>query len=152
MSTRYHAGKVELIVNDARYEASATGAIDYRWTSNASGNDEASANHDLVIAGEFNGNLDNLKWYNLNSSPMMKFADGTTQTTVTIDTSKKASLVLNSTGKLHEHGGSLGIHRVTIHTDKVNQYASLVSLDAFSVMAGMNGGLVCVFGNQSASE
>lgn len=66
----------------------------------------------------------------------MKFADGTTQTTVTIDASEKAELVLNSTGKLHEHGGSLGIHRVAIHTDKVNQYASLVSLGAFSVIAG----------------
>ena len=68
---------------------------------------------------------------------LMKFTDGTTQTTVAIDASKKAALVLNRTGKLHEHGGSLGIHRVAIHTDKVNQYASLVSLDAFSVMAGM---------------
>ena len=66
----------------------------------------------------------------------MKFADGTTQTTVTIDATQKATLVLNSTGKLHEHGGSLAIHRVAIHTDKVNQYASLVSLDAFSVIAG----------------
>ena len=66
----------------------------------------------------------------------MKFADGTTQTTVTIDATKKSTLVLNSTGKLHEHGGSLGIHRVAIHTDNVNQYASLVSLGAFSVIAG----------------
>src|SRR5690606_26188638 len=55
VSTRYHAGKVELIVNEARYEAVATGAIDYQWSGNASGNDDASAPHDLVIAGEFNG-------------------------------------------------------------------------------------------------
>jgi hypothetical protein len=49
---------------------------------------------------------------------------------------KKSTLVLNSTDKLHENGGSLAIHRVAIHADKVNQYASLVSLGAFSVIAG----------------
>ncbi|WP_323816597.1 Ig-like domain-containing protein [Cellvibrio sp. NN19] len=138
VSARYHAGKLELLVNQNHYEVSATGAIDYQWTNNASGNDDAGASHDLEIAGEFNGNLDNLKWYNFNSSPLMRFEDGTTQTTVTIDTTQNATLVLNSTGKLHEHGGDLSIHRIAIHTDKVNQYASLVSLDAFRVMAGMH--------------
>jgi hypothetical protein len=33
---------------------------------------------------------------------------------------------------------NLGIHRVAIHTDKVHQYASLMSLDTFSVIAGIS--------------
>ncbi len=33
---------------------------------------------------------------------------------------------------------NLGIHRVAVHTDKVHQYASLMSLDTFSVIAGIS--------------
>jgi hypothetical protein len=137
VSARYHNGKLELWVNQTRYEQAATGAVVYNWTGNASGNDNAGANHDLEIAGEFSGYLDNLKWYNWSSSPVVTFAGGLTETTVTVDATKKATLNLMSTGKLHEHGGVLGLHRVAVHTDKVHQYVSLVSLDNYKVIAGM---------------
>ncbi len=137
VSARYHNGKLELWVNQTRYEQAATGAVVYNWTGNASGNDNAGANHDLEIAGEFSGYLDNLKWYNWSSSPVMTFAGGVTEMTVTVDATKKATLNLMSTGKLHEHGGVLGLHRVAVHTDKVHQYVSLVSLDNYKVIAGM---------------
>lgn len=47
----------------------------------------------------------------------MRFAGGTTQTTVIIDSTQKAALTLNNTGKLHEYGGALSLHRIAIHTD-----------------------------------
>ncbi|ACE86108.1 LamG domain-containing protein [Cellvibrio japonicus] len=137
VSARYQGGKLELWVNDQRYETPASGAVDYLWSGNSSGNDDPEANHDLVIAGAFNGYLDNLKWYNWASSPVLTFADGSTQTTVTL-VEELETLSLRSTGKLHEHGGQISLHRVAVHTDKVHQYASLISLQAFEVMAGMH--------------
>ncbi|ACE83427.1 hypothetical protein CJA_2502 [Cellvibrio japonicus Ueda107] len=137
VSARYQGGKLELWVNDQRYETPASGAVDYLWSGNSSGNDDPEANHDLVIAGDFNGYLDNLKWYNWASSPVLTFADGSTQTTVTL-VEELETLSLRSTGKLHEHGGQISLHRVAVHTDKVHQYASLISLQAFEVMAGMH--------------
>jgi hypothetical protein len=129
---------LELWVNQTRYEQTASGAVTYNWTGNAAGNDNAGANHDLEIAGQFNGYLDNLKWYNWSSSPVMTFAGGLTETTVTVDATKKATLNLIGTGKLHEHGGALGLHRVAVHTDKVHQYVSLLSLENFKAIAGMH--------------
>jgi hypothetical protein len=137
VSARYHQGKLDLWVNDEHFEVLATGNIEYSWTGNDIENAVADIPHDLQIGGEFDGNIDNLKWYNWSASPVLTFDSGETQKTVTL-TAATENLVLKSTGKLHESGSGLGIHRVAIHTDKVHQYASLMSLDTFSVIAGIS--------------
>ncbi len=128
---------MDLWVNDEHFEVLATGNIEYSWTGNDIENTVADIPHDLQIGGEFDGNIDNLKWYNWSASPVLTFDSGETQKTVTL-TAATENLVLKSTGKLHESGSGLGIHRVAVHTDKVHQYASLMSLDTFSVIAGIS--------------
>jgi hypothetical protein len=137
VAARYHQGKLELWVNQNRVETLASGDIQYQWTANQAGNDDPDAIHDLEIGGAFEGNIDNLKWYNWSSSPLITFETGETQKTVSLNSAAE-QLIIKSTGQMHELGGNLGVHRVAVHTDKVHQYASLMSLDTFTVIAGMS--------------
>jgi len=124
--------------------ARASGNLTHTLTGHAQLEDIANPanNHDLVIGDGFGGQINSLKWYNWNGQPVMTFADGTTQTTVTLPaptdgtTLARQELVVRSTGRLQENGSQLGLLRVAIHTNKVRQYASLLSTDTFTALAG----------------
>src|SRR5690606_38695229 len=136
VAARYHNGQVELWVNHTRYSQSASGNLDYNWTGKPADTADAQGSHDLEIGGDFSGQLNSLKWYNWTAQPVLTFADGSTQTTVTIGSEGRTDLILQSTGNLHANGSQLGLQRVAIHTDKVRQYASLLSRETFELMAG----------------
>ena len=125
VAARYQSGQIQLWVDGELQSAVATGDIDYQ-----------ASEKELVIGEGFTGRLNSLKWFDWASQPVMSFADGSTQKTVVIGVDGKAGLTLKSTGNMGSNGSLLKVQRVAIHTNKVRQFASLMSAAGFADVAG----------------
>ena len=144
VAARYHNNQIELFVNGTTYTAPASGNLSHTLTGHTQLADIAdpAKNHDLVVGEGFGGQIRSLKWYNWNGQPVMTFADGSTSKTVVLPAPTdgtsfaRQDLAVKSTGRLRENGSQLGLLRIAIHTNKVRQYASLLSTDTFTTIAG----------------
>src|SRR5690606_26236410 len=137
IAARYYNGQAELWVNGKLYTTSVSGDLQYRWTGYSDLERlNPELDHDLVIGKGFSGQLNSLKWFNWSGQPLLTFADGGTESTVTIGPDGYTDLILVSTGRMNDGGSQLPLQRIAVHTDLVRQYASLLSTSAFSQLAG----------------
>ncbi|WP_416398400.1 LamG domain-containing protein [Allohahella sp. A8] len=125
VAARYHNGQAELWVDGILTQMPASGVLTY-----------SDSGRTLEVGKGFEGQLNSLKWFDWSSAPVMTFADGSTQTTVTVGPDSFTDLTLQSTGVMGAGNSLLTTMRVAIHTDQVRQYASLVSQAGFAVLAG----------------
>ncbi|EDM46993.1 hypothetical protein [Marinobacter algicola] len=94
------------------------------------------ATRQLEVGKAFDGQLNSLKWFDWTSQPVMTFDDGSVEKTVTVGQDGYTEMTLQSTGAMGAGGSQLMTQRIAVHTDKVRQYASLVSREAFATLAG----------------
>ncbi|PAV24775.1 hypothetical protein CF392_14320, partial [Tamilnaduibacter salinus] len=94
VAARYRNGQVELWVDGDRASAAASGDIAY----------SSVAARALEVGKGFEGQLNSLKWFDWQGSPVMTFADGATSKTVTIGADKHTDLTLSSTGAMGADG------------------------------------------------
>ncbi|WP_416398403.1 hypothetical protein [Allohahella sp. A8] len=125
VAARYHNGQAELWVDGTLTQMPASGVLTY-----------SDSGRTLEVGKGFEGQLNSLKWFDWSSAPVMTFADGSTQTTVTVGPDNFTDLTLQSTGAMGAGNSLLTTMRVAVHTDQVRQYASLVSQAGFAVLAG----------------
>ncbi|WP_299941182.1 hypothetical protein [uncultured Microbulbifer sp.] len=122
-AVHYHNDTLTLYLNDQKVSTAISGNL--------------SGGTALVVGDNFIGQLNSLKWYNLNASPVITFDDGSIQKTATIGADGTAPLTIVSTGRMHTAGSSLPLQRVSVHSPLIKEYASLVSTEAFGQMAGL---------------
>lgn len=126
IAARYHNGQIELWVNGTTHSESATGTLVFN----------SVATRQLEVGNGFEGQLNSLKWFDWTSEPVMTFDDGSVTRTVTVGPDGYTEMTLQSTGLMGADGSELMTQRIAVHTDQVRQYASLVSREAFAILAG----------------
>jgi len=126
VAARYHNGKIELWVNGNTLSEMATGNLVHNTV----------ATRQLEVGKGFDGQLNSLKWFDWNSQPVMTFDDGSVEKTVMVGANGYTDMTLKSTGAMGAGGSDLMTQRIGVHTDKVRQHASLISREAFAILAG----------------
>lgn len=135
----YQNDQIILHIGDDSYAAAATGVIDYQNTGNSGeARLDPTRNHDLVLGGEFFGNLNNLQWYNLTSQPLLVFDNGSTEKSIAIDAAGSIDVAVLSTGNMHTNGSQLDVQRIAVSTASTSQYVTIVSRAAFARLAGIH--------------
>ncbi len=126
VAARYHNGQIELWVDGDTHSETANGNLVHN----------TAATRQLEVGKGFDGQLNSLKWFDWTSQPVMTFDDGSVEKTVTVGADGYTEMTLQSTGVMGAGGSELMTQRIAVHTDKVRQYASLVSREAFATLAG----------------
>lgn len=126
VAARYYNGQIELWVDGNTQSKAATGNLLHNTV----------AVRQLEVGKGFNGQLNSLKWFDWTSAPVMTFGDGSINSTVTVGPDGYTDMTLKSTGAMGADGSKLMTQRIAIYTDQVRQYASLISREAFGVLAG----------------
>lgn len=132
-----------LAVGDERIQTPVTGTLNYTAIS-INYLDKPSEQHELVMGEGYQGLMNSLKWFNLDSEPLTTFANNTETTTVTIDASGKSIVAINSTGNMLSFGSQLPMQSVAIQAGIERQHIELISTATFEAMAAasLSGGLV----------
>ncbi|MEJ2075926.1 MAG: hypothetical protein P8X79_20975, partial [Reinekea sp.] len=137
LAGRYHDNQLVLSVDGAQFTIAATGALDYQWTgySDALHLEDPDLNHDLIVGRNYTGQMNSFRWFDYQAQPLLTFDDASTERTFTIPTGQSEQTVnLISTGNLGWNGALTKTQKVSVNTNKVSQYASLVSTPALRTM------------------
>ena len=119
VAARYYQGQLTLQVNDTTYEQSTDGSdLNYSVTSKG-----------IVIGENYTGHLSRVKIYDWRSQPLVTFADGSIEKTLTYEQDESQTLNLVSTGQLHQQAGSeISLVRVGFNQNQYQGFIGVMSL------------------------
>jgi hypothetical protein len=120
-----------LAVGDQRIETAVTGQLSYTTAS-------------LNVGQGYTGLMNSLKWFNLASDPLTTFADGSETQSVMLDSLGKATITINSAGKMLSFNSQLPMQSIAVQADDTRQTIELLSTATFEKLAGasLSAGLV----------
>jgi hypothetical protein len=120
-----------LAVGDQRIETAVTGQLSYTTAS-------------LNVGQGYTGLMNSLKWFNLASDPLTTFADGSETQSVMLDSLGKATITINSAGKMLSFNSQLPMQSIAVQADDTRQTIGLLSTATFEKLAGasLSAGLV----------
>ena len=133
------AGSLRLQVGEDEYSTSVTGVVQYgdialQDAVDAGGN-PLSSNYGLVVGQAYDGKINTLRWFNLSSSPLITFADGSESRTVLLPESGTAQVVVEGKGELLSFGSELSKQNIAISIGQESQVLTLMSTAAFERIA-----------------
>ncbi|MER2490309.1 hypothetical protein [Catenovulum sediminis] len=119
VAARYYQGQLTLQVNDTTYEQSTDGSdLNYSVTSKG-----------IVIGENYTGHLSRVKIYDWRSQPLVTFADGSIEKTLTYEQDESQTLNLVSTGQLHQQANSeISLVRVGFSQNQYQGFIGVMSL------------------------
>jgi len=139
VAVSYQGGVLTLALDDERATVPASGDLQYRSIFidqvDAQGNFESTGEYGMVAGEGFDGNLDCLKWFNLQTRPLVAFEDGSEQMDVVIGANGSAEVKVNSLGRLQSFGSRLSMQTVAAATPSDSQPISLISTTVFEALA-----------------
>jgi hypothetical protein len=120
-----------LAVGDQRIETAVTGQLSYTTAS-------------LNVGQGYAGLMNSLKWFNLASDPLTTLADGSETQSVMLDSLGKATITINSAGKMLSFNSQLPMQSISVQADDTRQTIELLSTATFEKLAGasLSAGLV----------
>ena len=116
-----HNGQLTLWVDGVAYTEVLSGSIQY----------SATAISDLVVGEGLTGQISGLKWFALDSGPLVTFSDGQETASVTLGATGEASVQVISTGSLQSFSSHLPMQSVAVRSAGERQTLNLISLEVF---------------------